>query len=128
MLKCAYQKLFYIFKNWGYSEKRNPPPNQHPLYGFPGKVPLVTQTQKLIIMKAICVYNEGNSFDPEVGDIVSVTAESFHITRLWRGGKEIDLEDPKRPGYFKPAETILSLLEVGDQIEENYCHGMYRVV
>ena len=78
-------------------------------------------------MKAICYYQE-NDFDPRVGDIVSVTAESFHITQLWRGGKEIDLEDPKRPGYFKPVETILSLLEVGDEIEENYCHGMYRVV
>ena len=77
-------------------------------------------------MKAICIYNEGNDFDPEVGSIENV--EDLYITQLWRGGKEIDLEDPKRPGYFKPAETILSLLEVGDEIEENYCHGMYRVI
>ena len=79
-------------------------------------------------MKAICIHNEGNDFDPEVGEVVIVDVESFYITRLWRDGKEIDLSDPKRPGYFLPAETIMSLLKEGDVIEENYCHGMYQVV
>ena len=79
-------------------------------------------------MRAICYYNEGNDFDPMVGDIVAIDNESFYITRLWRDGIEIDLEDLKRPGYFKPAEEILALLKEGDEIEENYCHGMYRVV
>ena len=76
-------------------------------------------------MKAICYYQE-NDFDPVVGAIVDI--ESLYISRLWRDGKEIDLEDPKRPGYFKPAEEILALLKEGDEVEENYCHGMYLVV
>ena len=76
-------------------------------------------------MKAICYYQE-NDFDPEAGEIVSI--KSLYITQLWRDGSEIDLEDPKRPGYFKPEGEILSLLKVGDEIEDNYCHGMYRVV
>ena len=76
-------------------------------------------------MKAICYYQE-NDFDPVVGAIVDI--ESLYISRLWRDGKEINLEDPKRPGDFLPAETIMSLLSVGDQIEENYCHGMYLIV
>ena len=77
-------------------------------------------------MKAICYYNEGNDFDPMVGDIVDL--ESLYITRVWRDGKELDLEDPSNPGYFKPASSILSLLKEGDKVEENYCHGMFRVV
>ena len=79
-------------------------------------------------MKAVCYYNEGNDFDPKVGEVVNIDVESFYITRLWRDGKEINLEDPKRPGYFKPADVILSLLKEGDEIEENYCHGLYRVI
>ena len=78
-------------------------------------------------MKALCTCNEGNDFDPKVGEVVNVN-ESFYITRMWRDGKEINLEDPKRPGYFLPEEEILALLRVGDEVEENYCHGMYRVV
>ena len=88
---------------------------------------LINQLTSIKNMKAICIHNEGNDFDPEVGDIVDIN-EKFYISRVWRDGSEIDLEDPKRPGYFLPAETIMSLLSVGDQIEENYCHGMYLVV
>ena len=77
-------------------------------------------------MKAICIHNVGNDFDPKVGEVVELA--DFYITSLWRNGSEIDLEDPKRPGYFKPESEILSLLKEGDEIEENYCHGRYRVV
>ena len=80
-------------------------------------------------MKAICIYNCGNDFDPKVGEVVEdIVLADFYITSLWRNGSEIDLEDPKRPGYFKPESEILSLLKEGDEIEENYCHGRYRVV
>ena len=78
-------------------------------------------------MRAVCIYNVGNDFDTRVGDIVAVDIESFHITQLWRDGVEIDISDPKRPEYFLPAEEILSLLKVGDEVEENY-GGMYRVI
>ena len=77
-------------------------------------------------MKAICIYNYGNDFDPKVGEVVELT--DFYITSLWRNGSQIDLEDPKRPGYFKPEHEILSLLKEGDEMEENYCHGIFRVV
>ena len=77
-------------------------------------------------MKTVCIRNYGNDFDPEVGEIVAL--DDLYITRMWREGSEIDLEDPKRPGYFKPESEILSLLKEGDKIEENYCHGMYLVV
>ena len=78
-------------------------------------------------MKTVCIHNCGNDFDPMVGDIVEIT-KNFYITQVWRNGSKIDIEDPKRAGYLLPAEDILSLLEVGDELEENYCHGMYRVV
>ena len=78
-------------------------------------------------MKAICTYNEGNNFDPKVGEIVNID-QSFYITQVWRNKSSISISDPKRPGYLLPAEEIISLLKVGDEIEENYCHGMYRVV
>ena len=78
-------------------------------------------------MKAVCIHQE-NSFDPKVGEVVDINTESFYVTQLWRDGSEIDLEDPKRPGYFKPANEIMSLLKEGDKIEENYCHGMYLVL
>ena len=79
-------------------------------------------------MKAICIENYGNDFDPKVGEVVDLEVVDFYITGLWRDGEVVDLEDPKRPGYFKPESEIISLLLPGDEIEENYCHGRYRVV
>ena len=76
-------------------------------------------------MKAVCIHQE-NSFDPEVGAIVEL--EDLYITRVWRDGVELSIEDENRPGYHKPASSILSLLKEGDKVEENYCHGMFRVV
>ena len=87
---------------------------------------MVAQTQKLIIMKAICIHCE-NDFDPRVGEIVDLD-ENFYITRLIRNGSILDLENPQRPGYFRPESEILALLKEGDEVEENYCHGIFRVV
>ena len=77
-------------------------------------------------MKAVCIENYGNDFDPKVGEVVDFY--DFYITGLWRNGSQIDLEDPQRPGYFKPESEILSLLKEGDIVEDNYCHGRYRVI
>ena len=77
-------------------------------------------------MKAICIQNYGNDFDPMVGEVIALS--DLYITGLWREGSEIDLGNPKKPGYFKPEYEILSLLKEGDEIEDNYCHGRYLVV
>ena len=78
-------------------------------------------------MKAVCIANYGNDFDPKVGEIVSIDAD-FYITRIWREGVEISIEDEEKPGYFESEDVILSMLEKGDEVEENYCHGRYVVV
>ena len=77
-------------------------------------------------MKAICIYNCGNDFDPKVGEIVDI--KDLYITGLRRKGSILDLEDQNRPGYLRPESEILALLKEGDEIEENYCHGIFRVV
>ena len=76
-------------------------------------------------MKAICIYCE-NDFDPRVGEIVDI--KNLYITSLVRNGSKIDLENPNKPGYFRPEAEILDLLKEGDQIEDNYCHGIFQVV
>ena len=76
-------------------------------------------------MKAVCYYQE-NDFDPEVGAIVEL--EDLYITRVWRDGVELSTEDENRPGYHKPQNILLSMLKEGDKVEENYCHGMFRVM
>ena len=78
-------------------------------------------------MKAVCIFNHGNDFDPEVGEIVAL--DDLYITRIWRNSEELTtLHDEEKPGYFKSADVILSLLKEGDEIEDNYCHGRYVVV
>ena len=77
-------------------------------------------------MKAICTHNDGNSFDPKVGETVEI--EAIYITRIWRDGKEISTSDEKRPGYHKSPDVLRSMLKEGDSIEDNYCHGQYRIV
>ena len=79
-------------------------------------------------MKAVCIHNCGNDFDPKVGEIVDLNLKDFYITSLSRNGSILDLEDPKRPGYLKSESEIIALLKEGDEIEENYCHGIFRVV
>ena len=76
-------------------------------------------------MKAVCIHNE-NDFDREVGEIVDL--KDLYITGIVRNGFILDLENPQRPGYFRPESEILALLKEGDVVENNYCHGMYQVV
>ena len=75
-------------------------------------------------IKAICMYNDGNQFDPKVGEVVKV--KTLYITKVWRGEKELSIKD--KQGYFKSQEMILAMLQEGDDIENNYCHGQYKVV
>ena len=76
-------------------------------------------------MKAVCIHRD-NDFDPEVGSIKNL--EDLYITRIVRNGVEIDTENPARPGYHLPENVLLSMLREGDIVEDNYCHGRYRVV
>ena len=77
-------------------------------------------------MKAVCIHNCGNDFDLEVGETMEL--KDLYITGLIRNGSIVDLSDPQRPGYLRPESEILALLKKGDEIEENYCHGRYRIV
>ena len=76
-------------------------------------------------MKAICTYNDGNNFDPKVGEIVEV--KNLYITRVWRGEEELSIEDSQQ-GYFKSQEMIIAMLQENDEVENNYCHGQYKVI
>ena len=54
------------------------------------------------------------------------------VTRAWRGSQELDLEDASQSSvgnhYTLSQEEVYSLLQAGDVVENNYCHGLYRVV
>ena len=77
-------------------------------------------------MKAVCTHNDGNDFDHKVGDIVNI--EDLCITRIWREGREISTSDKNKPGYHKSQDILRSMLKKGDEIENNYCHGQYRIL
>ena len=74
---------------------------------------------------AVCIQNS-NDFDLGVGAVVEV--EDLYITRIWRDGEVVETENPARPGYHLPENVLLSMLREGDTVEDNYCHGRYRVV
>ena len=54
------------------------------------------------------------------------------VTRAWRGSQDLDLSDHtlSHDGrhYILSQEEIYSRLQPGDVVENNYCHGLYRVV
>ena len=56
----------------------------------------------------------------------------IYVTRAWRGSQDLDLEDHtlSHDGqhYILSQEEVYSLLQPGDVVENNYCHGLYRVV
>ena len=90
------------------------------------QIPRAWVTYMTTNMVAVCTRNYGNDFDPKVGEIVDV--ETLHITRIWRGVKEVSTSDEEKPDYHKPAADLLSLLKEGDVVEDNYCHGRYRII
>ena len=77
-------------------------------------------------MKAICTHNDGNNFDPKVGEVVDV--KTLYITRIWRKGSEISIQDENEPRFNKSQDAIYPILREGDYIENNYCHGEYRIL
>ena len=77
-------------------------------------------------LMAVCRYPSGNSFDCEEGDIVEV--DILYITRVSRGGKDLDLSDAKKWGYLRSQQEIRGIIEAGDYIEDNYCHGVYEAI
>ena len=81
-------------------------------------------------MKAICTYFSGSSFDNKKGTIVEIS--ELHISRIWRAGKELDISDLSRKtnqnSYLLPQEKIQKMVEVGDHLEDNYCHGQYEAI
>ena len=53
--------------------------------------------------------------------------ENILITFVMRNGHEVSI-DGERQGYSLKQEEIYPLLQPGDMVEENYCHGWYTVV
>jgi carbamate kinase len=83
--------------------------------------------EKVTEMKAKCEYATGNSFDNQEGDIVEIA--SLFVTRVTRDGKDLDLAHPtKIGGYLMPQEKIHELIQTGDYIQENFGHGVYKVI
>ena len=55
------------------------------------------------------------------------------VTYVRRNGQELDIEDHTLSGdtgnhYTLSQDEIYHLLQPGDVVENNYCHGLYRVV
>ena len=79
---------------------------------------MVAQTQKLIIMNYLKFYSStGEVFEKE----------NVLITFVMRNGHEVSIEG-ENPGYCLKQEEIHLLLQPGDLVEDNYCHGWYTVV
>ena len=53
--------------------------------------------------------------------------ENILITFVMRNGHEVSIEGEKQGSCLKQ-EEIYKLLQPGDRVEENYCHGWYTVV
>lgn len=55
-----------------------------------------------------------------------VSSSDFYISYIRRGNNEVDLTD----GSDQMAEQseLAHRVQVGDIVENNYCHGMYLVV
>ena len=53
--------------------------------------------------------------------------EDILITCVVRNGHIVSIEGEKQ-GYCLDQQEIYPLLQPGDMVEENYCHGWYTVV
>ena len=79
---------------------------------------MVAQTQKLIKMDYLKFYSStGEVFEKE--DVL--------ITCVVRNGHIVSIEGEKSGSCLKQ-EQIYLLLQPGDMVEDNYCHGWYTVV
>lgn len=80
-------------------------------------------------MKAICNYWSGNSFDSKKGEIVEIS--ELYISAIWRNGNEVNITDSNKganPTYLLPQQEIQQMVQIGDKLEDNYCHGQYEVI
>ena len=77
---------------------------------------MVAQTQNKIVMKTIEL-----SKLPELVD-----SSDFYVSYIRRGEKEIDLTDGS--DQMADQKILAQRVQVGDVVEDNYCHGMYLVV
>ena len=55
-----------------------------------------------------------------------VTSSDFYISYIRRGNNEVDLTDGS--DQMAEQEILAQRVQVGDVVEDNYCHGMYLVV
>ena len=77
---------------------------------------MVAQTHKINSMKTI-----------ELGKLPELVASSdFYISYIRRGNNEVDLTDGSN--QMADQSDLAQRVQVGDIIEDNYCHGMYLAV
>ena len=55
-----------------------------------------------------------------------VDSSDFYISYIRRGNNEVDLTDGS--DQMAEQEILAQRVQVGDVVEDNYCHGMYLVV
>ena len=79
---------------------------------------MVAQTQKEIKMNYLKFYSS-------TGEVCE--KEDILITCVVRNGHIVSIEGEKQ-GYCLDQQEIYPLLQPGDMVEENYCHGWYTVV
>ena len=65
-------------------------------------------------------------------DVDSNQETDIYVTRVWRNGQILDIQDHEASCegryYILSQDEIYSLLQPGDVVENNYCHGQYNVV
>ena len=79
---------------------------------------MVAQTQNKLKMDYLKFYSS-------TGEVCK--KEDILITSVVRNGHIVSIEGEKE-GYCLKQEEICELLQPGDMVEDNYCHGWYTVV
>ena len=74
-------------------------------------------------MNVICIYQPGNLFDNKEGRIVNIN--EVYITRVLRAENNVVIS---KDNHLFDQKEIQELLELDDELEDNYCHGWYRVI
>jgi len=74
-------------------------------------------------MKVICIYQPGN-LDNKEGRTFDIN--KIYITRVLRAGTNNMVIS--KDNHLFSQNQIQQLLEIGDELEDNYSHGWYRVI
>ena len=84
----------------------------------------MTQTYSVVEEEKCYLHFYNTETDKEETDI--------YVTYVWRNGQSLDLMDHEASCegqyYLLSQDEIYSLLQPGDVVENNYCHGLYLVV